>query len=72
MGFSHRVSRYANPAPVDFAVFWWDLAIWEVYQWIGNRSGIQIDEFSAQTEPYSSTWKNFDDFAQLDIVSSDL
>ena len=63
MGFPHRVSRYANPAPVDLGVFWWDLEIWEASQWTGNGSGIQIDEFSAQTEPYSSIWKDFDDFA---------
>ena len=30
MGFPHLVSRYANPAPVDFGVFWWDLGIREV------------------------------------------
>ena len=63
MGFSHRVSRYANPAPVDFGVFWWDLGIWEAFQWTENGSGIQIDEFSTQTEPYSSISKDFDDFA---------
>ena len=72
MGFPHWVSRYANPAPVDFGVFWWDLEFWEVFQWIGNGCGIQIDEFSAQTELYSSIWNNFYDFAQLGIVSSDL
>ena len=52
--------------------FWWDLGFREVFQWTGNGSGIQIDEFSAQIEPYSSIWKNFDDFAQFGIVSSDL
>ena len=35
-------------------------------------SGIQIDEFSAQTEPYSSICTDFDDLAQIGIVSSDL
>ena len=72
MGFAHRVSRYANPAPSDFGVFWWDLGVWEAFQWTGNGCGIQIDEFSAQSEPYSSIWKDFDDFVQLGIVSSDL
>ena len=72
MGFPHRVSRYANPAPVDFTVFLQDLGIWEAFQWIGNGCGIQIDEFSAQTVPYSSIWKDFDDFAQFGIISIDL
>ena len=72
MGFPHRMSRYANPAPVHFRVFWWDLGILEAFQWIGNGSGIQIDEFSAQTKPYSSIWKGFDDLAQFGIVCNDL
>ena len=72
MEFPHLVSRYANPAPVDFGVFWWDLGFWEVFQRIGNGCRIQIDEFSGQTEPYSSIWKDFDDFDKFGIVSSDL
>ena len=72
MGFSHRVSRYANPAPFDFEVFWWDFEVWEAFQWTGNGCGIQIEEFSAQTEPYSSICKDFDDFVQFGIVFSDL
>ena len=72
MGFPHRVSRYAKLAPVDFGVSGGDLGIWEAFQWIGNGCGIQIDAFSAQAEPYSSIWKDFDDFAQFGIVSNDL
>ena len=58
MGFPHLVSRYANPAPVDFRVFWWDLGFWEAFQWIGNGCGIQIEGFSAQTEPYESIFED--------------
>ena len=72
MGLPHLVSRYANPAPVDFGVFLWDLGIWEAFQLVGNSSGIQIDEFSARTEPCSSICKDFDDFAQFSTLSSDL
>ena len=72
MGFAHRVSRYANPAPSDFGVFCWDFRVWEAFQWTGNGCGIQIEEFSAQTEPYLSSCKEFDDFVQLGIVPSDL
>ena len=72
MEFPHRVSRYANPAPLDFVVFWWDFGVWEAFQRTGNGCGIQIDEFSYQTEPYASICKDFDDFVQLGIVSSDL
>ena len=66
------MSRYVNPAPVDFGVFWWDLRIWEAFQWTGNGFGIQMDEFSAQTDPYSSIWKDVDSFVWFVIVSSDL
>ena len=68
MGFAHRVSRYANPAPSDFGVFWWDFGVWEAFQRTGNGCGIQIDEFSAQTEPYLSICKDFDDFVQPGIM----
>ena len=72
MAFAHRVSRYANPAPSDFWVFWWDFGVWEAFQRTGNGCGIQIDKFSNQTESYSSICKNFDDFVQFGIDSSDL
>ena len=40
---------------------------------IGNGCGIQIErEFSAQTHPCSSSCKDFDDFIQFAVVSSDL
>ena len=35
--------------------------VWEVLQSIGNGCGLQIDGFSAQTEPYGSI---FDDFRE--------
>ena len=44
--------------------------VWGGLQWIGNGCGIQIDEFLAQTDPYSSICKDFYDFVQFGIISS--
>ena len=42
--------------------------VWGGLQWIGNGCGIQIDGFSAQTEPYGSIFSNFHDFGDFGIV----
>ena len=36
--------------------------VWEGLESIENGSGIQIDGFSAQTEPYGSIFDDFHDF----------
>ena len=50
---------------VDF----WNLpvgfGVWGRLEWIGNGCGLQIDGFSAQTEPYGFI---FDDFGNFGIV----
>ena len=51
--------------PVGFGV-------WEGLQWIGNGCGIQIDGFSAQTEPYGSIFDDFHDFEHFGSVSGGL
>ena len=35
---------------------------------IGNACGLQIEGFSAQTEPYGFIFNNFDDFGHFGIV----
>ena len=42
--------------------------VWGGLQWIGNGCGIQIDGFSAQTEPYGSIFDDFEDFDNFGIV----
>ena len=45
--------------------------VWEGLQSIGNGCGLQIDGFSAQTEPYESIFDDFhdfDDFGGLTLV----
>ena len=42
--------------------------VWGGLQWIGNCCWIQIDGFSAQTEPYESIFDDFHDFYNFGIV----
>ena len=42
--------------------------VWGGLQWIGNGCGIQIDGFSAQTEPYGSIFDDFHGFDHFGIV----
>ena len=52
----------------DFGNFPVGFGVWEGLQWIGNGCGIQIDGFSAQTEPYGSMFDDFHDFGNFGIV----
>ena len=54
---------------VDFWNFPVGFGVWEGLQSTGNGCGIQIDGFSAETEPYGSI---FDDFDNFGIVFDDL
>ena len=36
--------------------------VWESLQSIGNGCELQMDGFSAQTEPYEAIFNDFDDF----------
>ena len=42
--------------------------VWEGLQSIGNGCGIQMDGFSAQTEPYGSIFDDFHDFGDFGIA----
>ena len=42
--------------------------VWGGLQSIGNGCGLQIDGFSAQTEPYESIFNDFHDFDYFGIV----
>ena len=46
--------------------------VWGGLQSIGNGCGIQIDGFSARTEPYGSIFDDFYDFDQFGIVFAGL
>ena len=46
--------------------------VWGGLQWIGNGCGIQIDGFSAQTEPYGSISDDFHNFNHFGSVSGGL
>ena len=48
----------------NFPVGFW---VWGGLQWIGNGCGIQIDGFSAQTEPYESIFDDVNDFDNFGI-----
>ena len=52
----------------DFLKFPVGFGVWGGLQWIGNGCGIQIDGFSAQTEPYGSIFDDFHDFDDFSIV----
>ena len=47
---------------VDFGNFPVGFGVWGGLQSIGNGCEIQIDGFSAQTEPYESIFNDFHDF----------
>ena len=51
-----------------FGIVRWDLGSGGVLQSIGNGCGIQIDGFSAQTDPYESIFNDFHDFYDFGIV----
>ena len=51
-----------------FGIFRWDLGSGGGLQSIGNGCGIQIDGFSAQTEPSESIFDDFHDFDHFGIV----
>ena len=42
--------------------------VWGGLQSIGNGCGLQIDGFSAQTEPYGSIFDDFHDFDDFGTV----
>ena len=45
-----------------------EIGVWGGLQSIGNGCGIQIDRFSAQTEPDESIFDDFHDFAHFVII----
>ena len=45
-----------------------EFGVWEGLQSIGNGCGLQMDGFSAQTEPYESIFDDFHDFDDFGIV----
>ena len=51
-----------------FGIFLRDLGSGGGLQSIGNGCGLQIDGFSAQTEPYGSIFDDFHDFGDFGIV----
>ena len=53
---------------VDFWNFPVGFGVWGGLQSIGNGCGIQIDGFSAQTEPYESIFNDFHYFGDFGIV----
>ena len=59
---------------LDFSenVDFWNLpvgfGVWGGLQWIGNGCGLQMDGFSAQTEPYESIFEDFHHFDDFGIV----
>ena len=52
---------------VDLGNFPVGFGVWEGLQWIGNGCGVQIDGFSAQTEPYETIFDDFHDFGHFGI-----
>ena len=66
------VGDISNVKHIDLFIFPVKLGDWEGAESIDAFCGIHIDGFSAQTEPYSLTFKDVDDFIQFGIVSSDL
>ena len=65
----------------DFWIFWKMLSfgffpvgfgVWEGLQSIGNGCGLQMDRFSAHFEPHGSTFEDFHDFYDFEIVSNGL
>ena len=63
-GFSH----FYFSENVDFWNFPVGFAVWGGLQSIGNGCGIQIDGFSAQTEPCEFIFNDFHDFDHFGIV----
>ena len=53
---------------VDFGNFPVGFGVWGGLQSMGNGCGIQIDQFSAQTEPCGSIFNDFHDFGDFDII----
>ena len=53
---------------VDFEKFRLGFGVWEGVQSIDASCGIQIDGFSAQTEPYGFIFEDFHDFGYFAIV----
>ena len=53
---------------VIFGNFPLGFGVWGGLQSIGNGCGIQIDGFSAQTEPYGSILYDFHDFGNFRIA----
>ena len=48
---------------IDFRFFVVGFGVWEGLESIDTGIGIQMDGFSAQTEPYDSIFDDFHDFA---------
>ena len=46
--------------------------IWGGLEWIGNGCELQMDGFSAPTEPYGSSFHYFHDFDYVGIVGGGL
>ena len=46
--------------------------VWEGLQWIENGCGLQMDGFSAHSEPYEFIFDDFHDFDYFAIVSDGL
>ena len=57
---------------MDLGDFPAGFGVWGGLQSIGNGCGIQIDGFSAQTEPYGSISNDFRDFEHFGTVSGGL
>ena len=53
---------------VDFGNFLMGFGVWGGLQSIGNGCGLQIDGFSAQTQPYESIFNDFHDFDDFGVV----
>ena len=54
---------------VEFSFFSVGFGVWGGLQSMGNGCGLQIDGFSAQTEPYDSIFNDFHDIVDFGIVS---
>ena len=79
MSFSISITKEAPPIAadpgfldfsenVDFWNFPVGFGVWGGLQSIGNGCGLQIDGFSAQTEPYESIFDDLHDFDDFGIV----
>ena len=53
---------------LTFSDFPLGVGVWGGLQSIGNGYGIQIDRFSAQTEPYESIFDDLHDFGDFGVV----